>query len=86
MQTRAQGSGAQASGARSSPPKMQDPVVRPNAHRVRELLHHSILNVEDCTSALEANNVLTDAHKQSVMRISKRYRRCVTSSRHTTMK
>ena len=62
---------AQASSARSSPPKTLDPLVRPNARRLRELVHHSILNMEDRIVALEAKDVLTDAHKQSVMRISK---------------
>ena len=66
MQTR-----AQASSARSSPPKMPDPVVRPNARILRELVHHSILCMEDRIVVLEGNEVLTGAHKQSLMRISK---------------
>ena len=66
MQTR-----AQASGTRSSPAMMTDLVVRPNACRLSKLVHHSILNMEDRIMALEGKDVLTDAHKQSVMRISK---------------
>ena len=65
MQTR-----AQASGARSSPVMVPDPVMRPNARRLRKLANHFILN-EDRIMALEGKDVLTDAHKQSVMRISK---------------
>ena len=55
MQTR-----AQASGALSLPPKIPDPVVKPNARRLRELVHHSILNMEDRIVALEEKDVLTD--------------------------
>ena len=66
MQTR-----VQASGACSSPAKMMDPVVRPNARRLHELVHHSILNMEDRIVTLEGKNVLTSTHKQSVVRISK---------------
>ena len=60
MQTR-----AQASGARSSPAKMMDPVVRPNARRLRKLAHHSILNMEDRIIALEGKDVLTDTQAVS---------------------
>ena len=66
MQTR-----AQASGHGSSPPKMPDPVVRPNAHRLRKFGHHSIQNMEDRIVALEGKDGLTDTHNNSVMRISK---------------
>ena len=45
--------------------------MRPNSRRLRKLFHHSILNMEDRIVALEGKDVLTDAHKQSVIRISK---------------
>ena len=66
MQTR-----AQASGSRSSPPKVMDQPVRPNSRRLRQLVHHSMLNMEERIATLETKEVVTDLHKQSVMRISK---------------
>ena len=66
MQTR-----AQTSGARSSPPRAMDQPVRPNSRRLRQLVHHSILNMEERIATLEAKEPLTDSHRQAVMRISK---------------
>ena len=66
MQTR-----AQASGLRSSPPQAMDQPVRPNSRRLRQLVHHSILNMEQRIATLEAKVILTDSHRQSVVRISK---------------
>ena len=45
--------------------------VRPNARRMREMVHRSILATEDRIAALEEKEVLTESHKQSVIRISK---------------
>ena len=45
--------------------------VRPNARRMQEMVHRSILCMEERIVALEAKNVLTDSHQQSVIRISK---------------
>ena len=64
MQTR-----AQASNKGSSP--QGELTVRPNSRRLRQLVHHSILNMEQRIAALEEKEVLTDSHRQSVMRISK---------------
>ena len=68
MQTRSQSANTHASPARMPVPPVP---VRPNARRLRDLVHHSILNMEERIAALEKHDVLTDAHKQSVMRISK---------------
>ena len=62
---------AQASGAHSPPPKALDQPLRPNSRRWRQLVHHSILNMEERVTVLEAKEALTDLHKQSVMRIRK---------------
>ena len=35
------------------------------------MVHHSMLNMEERIGALEGKDILTDSHKQSVMRISK---------------
>ena len=48
MQTRAQGSGA-----RSSPPKVMDQPVIPNSRRRCQVVHHSILNLEERIATLE---------------------------------
>ena len=64
MQTR-----AQASSSRLSPPRVMDQPVRPNSRRLRQLVHHSIM--EERTATLEMKEVLTDSHRQSVMQISK---------------
>ena len=60
--------GAQPSNERTAPPVQP---VRPNARRMREMVHRSILNVEERIVALEGKDVLTDSHRQSVIRISK---------------
>ena len=65
MQTR-----AQTANARSSPERLA-PAVRPNARRLREMVHHSILNMEERIAALEECDVMTESRKQSVIRISK---------------
>ena len=59
MQTR-----AQASGARLSPPKVMDQPVRPNSRRLRQLVHLSILNMEERIATPEAKEPLTDSHRQ----------------------
>ena len=46
-------------------------LVRPNTRRKGDLVHHSILGLEDRIVALKAKEVLTDYHRQSVVRISK---------------
>ena len=66
MQTR-----AQASNARQSPPERLDPLVRPNAWRMRDMVQDSTLGMEERIAALEANDVLTNSHWQSVICISK---------------
>ena len=45
--------------------------VGPNAYRMREMVHRSILGMEHRIVALEAKDVLTDFHQQSVICISK---------------
>ena len=35
------------------------------------MVHHFMLNMEERIGALEGKDILTDSHKQSVMRISK---------------
>ena len=62
MQTR-----AQEFSACSLPPEMLVPPVRPNACRLCQLVHRSILNMEE----RETKNVLTELHRQAVMRIRK---------------
>ena len=66
MQTR-----AQASNARQSPPERLDPLVRPNAWRLRDMVQDSTLGMEERIAALEAKDVLTNSHWQSVICISK---------------
>ena len=45
--------------------------ARPNARRMREMVHRSILATEERIAALEEKDVLTESHRQSVIRISK---------------
>ena len=61
---------AQASNGCQSPPEGRDPPVRPNAQRMRGMVHHSILVMEERIGALEAwdTDQLT---RQSVIHISK---------------
>ena len=66
MQTR-----AQTSGPCSSPPEEMDQPVRSNSCRLRQLVHLSILNMEERIATLEAKEPLTDSHIQSVLPISK---------------
>ena len=44
---------------------------RPNAGRMREMGHRSILGMDERIVALEARDVLTDSHQQAVICISK---------------
>ena len=68
MQTRSQSANTHTSQARMLVPPVP---VRPNARGLRDLFHYSILNIEERIAVLEKHDALTDAHKQSVMRISK---------------
>lgn len=45
-----------------------DPIqpVRPNAQRMQDMVHYSILSKEKQIVALEAKDVLTESHRQSV--------------------
>ena len=65
MQTR-----AQAANSRPSPERMATGSGS-NARRLRDLVHCSILNMEERIAVLEAKELLTEAHRQATIRISK---------------
>ena len=66
MQTR-----AQTHGTRQPSVEMQEPSVRPNPRRRRQMIHQSILNMERQIVALEEKEVLIESHRQTALRISK---------------
>ena len=45
--------------------------MRPNSCKLCQVVHHSILNMEERIATLEAKEALTDSHRQSVMQNSK---------------
>ena len=45
--------------------------MRPNPRTLRELVHLSILNMEEQIVSLQEKDMMTDSHRQSVMQISK---------------
>ena len=65
---------AQASNLHTSPPPARpDPIqsMRPDAQRMRYMVHHLILAMEEKVAALEAKELLTESHQQLVIHISK---------------
>ena len=65
---------SQTANVRTSPlPARLEPMqlMRLNTCRMREVVHLSILGMEERIVALEARDILTDSHRQAVIHISK---------------